>query len=170
MALNHEAPMKTILFMRHAKSDWGPQYASDFERPLNARGQRDAPRMAAFLAQHELLPEAIVSSPAMRARMTAEYVAKEQHFRGEWIFDARIYLASPRMLLTVIRELPEPFNKIMLVGHNPGLEDIIYLLGGGQVRMPTAAIASLRLYADTWANVEPGQAHLQWLIKPKILR
>ncbi len=162
--------MKTILFMRHAKSDWGPQYASDFERPLNARGQRDAPLIAAFLAQHRLLPDVIISSPAVRARMTAEYVAREQRFQGALSFDERIYLASPGMLLTVICSWSDQWNKVMLVGHNPGLEDIIQALSGGRVRMPTAAVASLRLYADTWADVEPGQAHLQWLIKPKILR
>ncbi len=162
--------MKTILFMRHAKSDWGAQYRSDFERPLNARGQRDAPIMAAFLARHNLMPDRIVSSPATRARLTAEFVAKEERFRGELDFDRRIYLASPNMLLAVIRELPEDADRVMLVGHNPGMEDIIELLGGGHVRMPTAAIASLRLYADRWADAQPGEAHLQWLIKPKILR
>ncbi|HHB90801.1 MAG TPA: histidine phosphatase family protein [Anaerolineae bacterium] len=162
--------MKTILFMRHAKSDWGAQYRTDFERPLNKRGQRDAPMMAAFLAQHHLMPDLIVSSPAMRARLTAEYIARTDTFQGELAFDKRIYLASPGMLLTVIRELPEYPDTVMLVGHNPGMEDIIELLGGGRVRMPTAAIASMRLYADAWADVEEDGAHLQWLIKPKILR
>jgi len=162
--------MKTILFMRHAKSAWGAQYASDFERPLNARGQRDAPMMAAFLAQHDLLPQYIVSSPAQRARLTAEFVAKEARFQGQLDFDRRIYLASPNMLLAVIHDFPEEIDRGMIVGHNPGMEDIIRLLGGGSVRMPTAAIASLRLYADRWSEVQPGQAHLQWLIKPKILR
>ena len=162
--------MKTLLLMRHAKSDWGPQYATDFERPLNPRGRRDAPRMAAFLAQHNLLPQHIVSSPAARARLTAEIVAHESRFQGELILDRRIYLASPSMLLAVVQDLPESFDRVMLVGHNPGLEDVIQRLCGGRVRMPTAAIASLRLYASTWREVEPGQAHLQWLIKPKILR
>ena len=162
--------MKTILFMRHAKSDWGAQYPSDFERPLNARGQRDAPLMAAFLAKHNLLPELIVSSPAQRARLTAKFIADNTKFRGELAFDQRIYLASPNMLLAVLRDLPEDIDSAMLVGHNPGMEDIIQLLSGGNVRMPTAAIASLRLYGDRWAEVQPGQAHLQWLIKPKILR
>ncbi len=162
--------MKTILFMRHAKSDWGPQYSSDFERPLNARGQRDAPAMAAFLAQRGLLPEHIVSSPAARARLTAEFFAHEDSFSGRLEFDRRIYLASPNMLLAVIRDLPEGVERAMLVGHNPGLEDVIEVLCGGNVRMPTAAIASLRLYADIWREVGARDAHLQWLIKPKLLR
>ena len=162
--------MKTILFMRHAKSDWGAQYRSDFARPLSTRGQRDAPVMAAFLGQHDLMPERIVSSPAQRARLTAEFVAKDDRFQGQLGFDRRIYLASPNMLLAVIHDLPEDADSVMLVGHNPGMEDIIELLSGGNVRMPTAAIASLRLYADRWADVQPGEAYLQWLIKPKILR
>lgn len=162
--------MKTLVLMRHAKSDWGAQYDSDFQRPLNARGLRDAPVMAAFLAQHNLLPEMVVTSPAQRARATADYVAREDMFLGELIEDNRIYLASAAMLLDVIYDLPEANERIMLVGHNPGMEDLIASLGGGAVRMPTAAIASLRLYADTWADVQPGDAHLKWLVKPKILR
>jgi phosphohistidine phosphatase len=162
--------MKTILLMRHAKSDWGAQYATDFERPLNARGQRDAPIMAAFLASHDLLPELIVSSPAERAKLTAETVAKERSFDGELRFDRRIYLASPDMLIEVIRELPEEVETAMLVGHNPGMEDLILRLCGGNVRMPTAAVAGLRMYADVWADVRGGDAYMQWLVKPKILR
>ena len=162
--------MKTILFMRHAKSAWGAQYHSDFERPLNARGQRDAPMMAAFLAQHHLLPQHIVSSPAQRARLTAEFIAREARFQGQLLLDQRIYLASPAMLLDVIRDLPESVEVAMLVGHNPGMEDIIQRLGGGAVRMPTAAIASMRLYADAWADAQENRAYLQWLIKPKMFR
>ena len=162
--------MKTVLLMRHAKSDWGAQYATDFERPLNARGQRDAPVMAAFLASHKLLPQIIVSSPAQRAKSTAEFVARERDFTGELRFDRRIYLASAPMLIDVIRELPDSAEKVMLVGHNPGMEDLLMLLCGGNVRMPTAAIAGLRLYADVWQDVSGGDAYLQWLIKPKLLR
>ena len=162
--------MKTILLMRHAKSDWGAQYATDFERPLNARGQRDAPVMAAFLASHKLLPELIISSPAQRARLTAQFVSKERTFSGELRFDRRIYLASPAMLLDVVQELPDEVETAMLVGHNPGMEDLVELLCNGNVRMPTAAIASLRLYADSWTEARKGAAHLQWLVKPKILR
>jgi phosphohistidine phosphatase len=161
--------MKILQLMRHAKSAWGPQHRSDFERPLNARGQRDAPIMAAFLARRGLLPGRIVSSPAARARLTAEFVAHEASFEGGLEFDERIYLASPNMLLAVIRDLPDGVDRIMLVGHNPGMEDVIQTLCGGNVRMPTAAIASLRLYADIWRDVRPGGAHLQWLIKPKLI-
>ncbi len=162
--------MKTILFMRHAKSDWSTHHQADFDRPLNARGQRDAPMMASFLAHHHLLPEWIVSSPAMRARLTAEFVARESRFRGQLTFDDRIYLGSPSMLLSVVRDLPEDTDTALLVGHNPGLEDTIALLCGGHVRMSTAAIASLRVDADRWRDVRAGGAYLQWLVKPKILR
>jgi len=162
--------MKTLLLMRHAKSDWGEQYTSDLERPLNPRGLRDAPRMAAFLATQQPLPEIIVTSPARRARATAEYVAKERDFTGELVLDRRIYLATPSMLMEVIQNLPEEVERAMLVGHNPGTEDVIELLCGGNVRMPTAAIASLRLHVSQWADAHEGSAHLQWLIKPKILK
>ncbi len=162
--------MKTLLLMRHAKSDWGAQYSSDFERPLNQRGQRDAPRVAAFLASRQLLPEIIITSPALRARQTAETIARERTFAGQMRQDRRIYLASPSMLMEVIQNLPKEVEKAMMVGHNPGMEDVIALLCGGNVRMPTAAIASLRLHTSSWSEVGPHDAHLQWLIKPKILR
>jgi phosphohistidine phosphatase len=162
--------MKTILLMRHAKSDWGPQYATDFDRPLNARGLRDAPQMAAFLASHKLLPDLIVSSPAQRAQMTAAFVAKERAFTGEMRLDVRIYLASAPMLMEVLRELPAAAERVLLTGHNPGMEDVGELLCGGAMRMPTAAIASLRLDVNVWRDVRAGGATLQWLVKPKILR
>jgi len=162
--------MKTLLIMRHAKSDWGAEYASDFERPLNARGLRDAPMMAAFLDHNKLLPDHIVSSPAIRTRSTAEFLAREANFAGALTSDKRIYMASPAMLLEVIHELPPAVEKAMLVGHNPGMEDIIALLCGGRARMPTAAIASLRLSAEVWAEAQAGEAYLQWLLKPKLLR
>jgi phosphohistidine phosphatase len=126
--------------------------------------------MAAFLASHKLLPDLIVSSPAQRAKMTATFVAKERAFTGEMRLDMRIYLASAPMLMEVLRELPAAADRVLLTGHNPGMEDAGEMLCGGAMRMPTAAIASLRLHTDDWRDVRAGGATLQWLVKPKILR
>ena len=162
--------MKRILVMRHAKSDWGAQYHSDSERPLNARGQRDGPLMAAFLNAHKSLPEIIISSPAQRAQSTAAFVAQERAFGGELRLDDRVYLASASMLMEVVQGLPDAVSMALLVGHNPSMEDLVELLCGGRVRMPTAAIASMQVFVPSWSEVRAGAATLQWLVRPKLLR
>jgi phosphohistidine phosphatase len=162
--------MKTILIMRHAKSDWGEQYATDIERPLNPRGLRDALRMAAFLDTNDLLPQIIISSPARRAQMTATFISRHQNFIGELRLEQRAYLASDAMLLEIISELPDTAANAMLIGHNPSMEDLVQRLTGANVRMPTAAIARVRLSIDNWARITQTTGLLQWLIRPKLLR
>ena len=161
--------MKTLLLMRHAKSAWDKPGLSDFERPLAPRGKREAPRMGKFLAEAELLPDLIVSSPAVRARATAELVMKAAAYTGPILFDPRIYDALATDLIEISARLAGNAERVMLVGHNPGFEDVIKLLGGGAVRMPTAAIACVELAADRWTSVEVESGTLGWLATPGIL-
>ena len=142
---------KHLWLMRHAKSDWGDENLSDFDRPLAARGQRDAPRMAVWLATQGNAPELIISSPAERARATASVVATELELAGkELVFDEAIYGASVQSLLYALEAHCGDYSSILLVGHNPGLEELLMYLTGGQLPdadnhklMPTAAIAHL---------------------------
>lgn len=159
--------MKHLYIMRHAKSSWDSPGLSDFERPLNPRGKRDAPHMGDFLAEHDFMPELIVSSPAQRAKTTAELVADAAAFGGEMWLDERIYMADGDTLLDVVYGLPDSFQRVLLVGHNPGFEELVEELCGGLVRMPTATIACVHLDAPTWGEVEEGV--LQWLVTPKLL-
>ncbi len=161
--------MKELLIMRHAKSSWDLPYSTDFDRPLSKRGQKAAPRMGEFLAERDLLPDLIVSSPAARAKETAELFIEAADYDGEIEFESGIYHAYADDLVTVVQSLPDEMDRVMLVGHNPGFETLVEQLCGGAVRMPTAAIAYIWLSAASWREVEAGTGELQWLVTPKLL-
>ena len=161
--------MKELLIMRHAKSAWDVSYNTDFERPLNKRGEKAAPRMGDFVADRDLLPDLIVSSPAARAKQTSALFMEAAAYDGEIQFEHGIYHAYANELLDIVQALPEEAERVMLVGHNPGFEMLVEQLCGGAVRMPTAAIAYIWLSAANWAEVEVETGELQWLVTPKLL-
>lgn len=163
--------MKTLLILRHAKSSWADASLSDHERPLKKRGRRDAPRMGALLRDEELTPEIIVSSTARRAMETAELVAAESEFEGELIATRELYHADLESYLEVVREHAGTSDVVMLVGHNPGLEDLVEQLSGSWQRMPTAALAQIELDIDSWSALDDdatGRLANLWL--PRELR
>jgi phosphohistidine phosphatase len=161
--------MKTLLLMRHAKSSWADPALADFARPLNERGQQAAPRMGRFLLKRSLKPELIVSSPAERARQTAALVSNAAQIAGPTRYDGRIYEASAERLLEVVREIAEPAATVLLVGHNPGLEQLIATLTNVNERMPTAALACIAFDLTVWRAVAPRTGRLVWLARPKEL-
>lgn len=161
--------MKEVLIMRHAKSAWDMPYDTDFERPLNKRGRKAAPAMGAFLAERDLLPDLIVSSPAQRARETAELFMEAADYHGEIEFESGIYHAYAVELMGIVQSLPDELERVMLVGHNPGFEMLVEQLCGGAVRMPTAAIAYIWLGVASWTGAEADVGELQWLVTPKLL-
>ena len=159
--------MKTLLLLRHAKSSWADPGQPDFERPLNERGRASAPVMGRFLAQRMLKPEVVVCSPAERARETAALALETAELSPPVRYDARIYEASATRLLEVVREIAEPAATAMLVGHNPGMEELITLLTGERERMQTAALACILFDLATWAAVSTEAGRLAWLVRPK---
>jgi phosphohistidine phosphatase len=146
--------MKTLLILRHAKSSWNGPVRDDHERPLNDRGVRDAPRVGAMLRDHGLIPDVIVSSDAVRARLTAEAVVDAAGYSGQILLDRQLYLADPADILSVLRDVPENADIVMIVGHNPGLEDLVELLTGEAHDMPTAALARVVLPVDSWRGLD----------------
>jgi phosphohistidine phosphatase len=163
--------MKTLLVLRHAKSSWSDQTLDDHERPLNERGLRDAPRMGALVRERRLTPDLIISSDAMRARMTAEAVAETDRAVGEIQLDPRLYLAGPADILAVLREVTETtVRTVMIVGHNPGLEYLVAQLTGDPHDFPTAALAEILLPIDQWRDLELStRGTLAGLWRPKEL-
>lgn len=150
--------MRTVTLVRHAKSSWDEPGLSDFERPLNARGKRDAPRMAARAVAAGWQPERLVSSPALRALATARIFAQALHLPSADIqLVPAIYEASPQALLDAIRELNAHDRDAMLFGHNPGISQAAHLLARCPFdEMPTCALVRLRLDVKGWADVAPG--------------
>lgn len=145
--------MKTLLLLRHAKSSWANDDLADYDRPLNERGRGDAPRMGRLIRREGLTPELIVSSSAKRAAATAELVALELPFDGELRYTERLYLAEPWVYIDIARQTADDVAMLMLVGHNPGIEELVEHLTGESVRMATAALAFIRLPVERWGEV-----------------
>ena len=162
--------MKTLLLLRHAKSSWKDAELRDHERPLNGRGKRDAPQVGRLLAEQGLVPDLIASSTARRARKTAEKVAEASGYVGALDAAAALYLATPQAIAQVIRLLPDEAGRVLLVGHNPGLEELLAELTGRHERLPTAALAHLELDIERWQDLTPQtRARLVQLQRPKEL-
>lgn len=145
--------MKTLLILRHAKSDWSNSKLSDHDRPLNHRGKYDAPRMGAWLKQQEMVPELIISSTAERALTTAEMVAQAFDFDGELRTTRDFYLAGPPAYIETLNELPDSYARVMIVGHNPGMEELLSLLTDQDRPLTTANVAVVELPIDSWADL-----------------
>lgn len=162
--------MKTLLLMRHAKSSWKDAGQRDFERPLNERGRASAPLMGRLLRRRKLQPALVVSSPAERARQTAALVTEAAQLSAPLRYDERIYDATAAQLLEVVAQLDETADAAMLVGHNPGMEELVAALTGESERMPTAALACVTLDVEKWNKARPGAGRLEWVERPKELR
>src|SRR5688572_31141902 len=146
--------MKTLLVLRHAKSSWNDPTLDDHERPLNKRGRRDAPRMGTLVREYGLIPDVVISSDAVRARLTAEAVAEAANYAGEILLDPHLYLASPADILSLLPTVRENAGTAMIVGHNPGLEKLVEHLTGERHDLPTAALAQIGLPIDQWRDLE----------------
>ena len=161
--------MKRLLLLRHAKSSWAEAGLEDFERPLNERGLRAAPLVGHYLLAQKIRPDLILCSPAERARQTAALVAEAAQLSVPLRYDERIYEATAARLLEVVSQTEEAAEEALLVGHNPGMEELLELLAGESRRMPTAALARLRLNVEKWADARPDCARLESHVKAKEL-
>ena len=160
--------MKTLLILRHAKSSWNNANLSDHDRPLNERGKLDAPRVGEILKEHHLIPDLIITSTAEGALATAEAAAIHSDYASEIKIERRFYHAPPSTYLAVLRELGDGPDRVMVVGHNPGLEDLVSHLTGESEFMPTAALAQVELSITRWSSLnETTQGKLAFLWRPK---
>lgn len=162
--------MKTLLVLRHAKSSWKDLYLADHDRPLNKRGKRDAPRMGRLLLDEDLLPDLILSSTAKRARMTVAGLIGGSDYSAEVQFTRDFYHAYTETFITILSELKNKYERVMIVGHNPGLEELLEVLTGDYERMPTAALAQVALPIQSWADLgEETVGELIMVWRPKEL-
>jgi len=161
--------MKTLMLLRHAKSDWSDQSLRDLDRPLGDRGKRDAPRIGKAIKKRGWIPDLIISSPAVRARQTIEAVTTSAGLVPTIQFDEGIYGASAGELMKLIRRLPDASDCALLVGHNPTFEQVLARLTGTGEHMPTAAIACIEFQVEHWEDVDDGQGKLSGFVTPKEL-
>jgi len=170
--------MKTLTLLRHAKSGWDDPGLRDFDRPLNSKGQRAALAVGRNLKALGIAFDHVVASPATRVVETLEQVEAGYGCALAPAWDQRVYLASPATLLDIIHELPVGAGRALIVGHNPGLEELVLLLvpdsagalrGSVQEKFPTASLAELRFDVADWGKVTPGRAELARFIRPRDL-
>lgn len=169
--------MKTLTLLRHAKSGWDDPVARDFDRPLNAKGKRAAVMVGRHMRSLGLTFDHAIASPAVRVSETLEQIESGYGRTIAPTLDRRVYLASAATLLDVVHGFPAEAESALLVGHNPGLEDLVLLLvadGADPLRdavedkYPTASIAELQFEGD-WASIEAGTARLTRFIRPRDL-
>lgn len=161
--------MKTIVLIRHSKSDKKSKKLRDIERPLNKRGLKEAPMMGQVLKNFQLTPELIISSPAIRALKTAELIAKEFDITTDSIItDPNLYLESKSTLLSVIKHIDDKYNTVFLVSHNPGLTDLVNYLSIETIKnVPTSGALAIEVDTETWSELDMGNGKLLFYEYPK---
>ncbi|MEG3163667.1 histidine phosphatase family protein [Sphingomonas sp. PB2P19] len=170
--------MKTLTLLRHAKSGWDDPVARDYDRPLNAKGRRAAAMVGRHIRSLGLDFDHVVASPAVRVSETLDEIVAGSGRTLAPVWDRRVYLASAGTLLDVVHDLPADIERALLVGHNPGLEDLVLMLvpdaldslrDAVEEKYPTASLAELRFDTDTWSDVAAGAATLVRFIRPRDL-
>jgi phosphohistidine phosphatase len=146
--------MRSVLVLRHAKSSWKHPELADHDRPLNKRGKRDTPLMGRLLKREDLVPEIIISSTATRARSTAEAVSKASSYKGEIVLNKSLYPARPEAYFGVMHDLSDEYARALIVGHNPGLEELVEMLTGEIHLMSTCSLAHVKFRVDKWSDID----------------
>jgi phosphohistidine phosphatase len=160
--------MKTLLIFRHAKSSWKDESLPDHDRPLNKRGQRDAPRMGEKLHEEGFQPDLVLCSTAVRARETARLALEAADYDGEIEYREELYAFEPGAYLNALTRLSDSIDQVMIVGHNPAMEELLTGLTGEHQPMTTAALAQVELPVEKWSEISFGmQASLVNLWRPK---
>jgi len=167
--------MLRLWLLRHAKSAWDDPSQNDFDRKLSPRGKRACRRLAQHLLARGVVPEAILCSPAARTRETYERLRRQLVVLPDPVYDATLYLAEPKVLLNAIHSTPARNRDLMLIGHNPGLEDLAAQLtgsasGDAQERLrqkyPTGGLSELTFPVKHWSEVAPRSGYLASFVTP----
>jgi len=170
--------MRRLILLRHAKSDRGNPSLPDLARPLNQRGQDAAARVGAYMTKHDLMPDLVLCSTAERTRQTWELVAQAFAKPARAIFEKRLYNADTEKIIAVVQETPADIHTVMVVGHNPGMQDtVLSLLAAGDVdqranllqKFPTGGLVVIDFAVDDWAAVHPRSGRLDRFITPRRL-
>jgi phosphohistidine phosphatase len=160
-----------LIICRHSKSDWSADYGgSDLDRPLTKRGRKAAKAVGHFLDGNGEVPDAIICSPALRARATLALASEGRGWQSSERESGALYDGGVEGLIGEVRYEPESTRLLMVVGHEPTCSQAVrFLIDGGSVRMPTAALARIDLQVDEWDEVGPGTGVLSWLVVPHVI-
>ena len=171
--------MKTLTLLRHAKSGWDDPVARDFDRPLNLRGEKAARVIGEYMKREGLSFDHVIASPAVRVIDTIDHIASSYGKRIEPTWERRVYLASSATLMDVLREVDDSAESVLMIGHNPGMEDLVLdLVPEGNAtplrdavyeKYPTAALAEIAIDTRSWADIDRGLGTLNRFIRPRDL-
>ncbi len=161
--------MKHLLLLRHGKSDWNASFGTDRERPLSERGETSAAAIGRFVSLAKQIPDLVFSSPAVRARTTAELAASA----GSWntpirIFD-ELYGGGAGAALAVIQSAPDEAGSLLVAGHEPTTSQLVRLLTDAHAQVKTATLVAIDVPTGSWSGVSPGYGTLSWMINPRLL-
>jgi len=164
--------MKTLLLIRHAKSDWNNPALSDFDRPLNERGKKDAPRMAEKLKERKIRIDAFISSPAKRARKTASHFARVYNTDKEEIqLKTELYLAGEDVFYEVVENINDKYECVALFSHNPGITDFANTLTLTRIdNIPTSGIFAVSVDAKKWKDFRAAPKNFLFFDFPKAMQ
>ena len=169
--------MRTLYVLRHAKSDWGDASLRDFDRPLNGRGRKSAKAMGRELRERGVTPDLVLLSPSARTTETLARVEEGFGASFEKVEERSIYLAETEELVALIRNAPAQSDRLMIVGHNPGMHELVLLLANGPrdlreeaaAKFPTGAMAEISFDVGDWSDVTPGSGFIRSFLKPREL-
>ena len=174
--MDDQSRSRTVILLRHAKSSWSDSTLADIDRPLAPRGERAARKLAKYIRRKRIRPALVLCSPALRTRETLEAVEASLGKRCVVEVVPQLYAASDRELLELLQALPEPVSSVMLVGHNPGLQNLALVLASGgahlpqlEEKFPTGALATLVVLSPSWSALGPGEAKLVDYVVPRQL-
>lgn len=159
--------MKKLYMIRHAKSSWKDMTLEDFERPLNKRGEKNAPEMGDRLKAKKVKPDLILSSPALRAKTTAEIIAKRVKYKDKVVFNEDIYEASAKRLHGILKKIKDEYDTVFLIGHNPGLNMLAEKYVDFYENIPTCGIVEIEFDCERWISIDEENASLISFDYPK---
>lgn len=170
--------MHRLMLLRHAKSDWSEPGTPDHDRPLNRRGQEAATKIGAYMARHKLVPDRVMCSTALRARETWEEVATGFKDHPLTVYEDRLYNAKSATILGLVQDTKERVHSLLLVGHNPGLQELASLLiASGDLahrerlreKLPTAGLVVIDFAVEAWPKVHSRAGRLERFVAPRWL-
>lgn len=161
--------MKTLLILRHANARRRSPTGEDLDRPLDERGRRDAPRIGRLIAERELVPDLVLASPAKRAAATARLAAEAGGFEDRIRFSDELYGAGADDCLALLRRVGPSERRVLVVGHNPTLEELVGLLTDRDARLPTGGLVRIDVELEEWRHLARGAGRLARSWRPQEL-
>jgi phosphohistidine phosphatase len=168
--------VRTVILLRHGKSSWSDSTLADIDRPLAPRGERASRRIAKYMRRKKIRPEIVLCSPSLRTRQTLDAIKPSLGKRCPVEVVPQLYAASEQELLERLQALPESVSSVMLIGHNPGLQNLALVLASRgadlpqlEQKFPTGVLATLAVHSQSWAALRPGDAELVDYVLPRQL-